>query len=123
MGQEKVQRLRTLSFRLTDKRNKVKFTLEQTTKVQRGSRCILYSFFKLGARWEWMVNTTPLPLYPRKTDLVHTSEEVVWASGAMWVGAENLTSLWIRFPDCPSRSKSLYRLSYPDPFRRAGYRN
>jgi hypothetical protein len=29
---------------------KVKFTLEQSTKAQRGSRVLLYSFFNLGAR-------------------------------------------------------------------------
>jgi hypothetical protein len=26
----------------------------------------LYSFFSLGARWEWLVNATPRPLYPRE---------------------------------------------------------
>jgi hypothetical protein len=30
---------------------KVKFTLEQTTKAQRGLEVWLYSFFDLGARW------------------------------------------------------------------------
>ena len=30
---------------------KVKFTLEQVTKVQRGSRGIAVLFFNLGARW------------------------------------------------------------------------
>ena len=30
---------------------KVKFTLEQATKDQRGSRGKLYFFFNLGARW------------------------------------------------------------------------
>jgi len=28
-------------------------------------------------------------------------------------GAENLASTGIRSPDCPARSQSLYRLSYP----------
>jgi hypothetical protein len=26
----------------------------------------LYSFFKLGTRWGWVVNATPRPLYPGK---------------------------------------------------------
>jgi hypothetical protein len=30
---------------------KLKFTLEQATKTQRGSRGITYSFFNVGARW------------------------------------------------------------------------
>jgi hypothetical protein len=38
---------------------KVKLTLEQPTKAQRGSRGIAYSFFNLGARWGgW---STPIP--------------------------------------------------------------
>ena len=40
-------------------------------------------------------------------------QEVGWASGPVWTGAENLTPTGIRFPDRPARSKSLYRLSYP----------
>jgi len=46
---------------------KVKFTLEEATKAQRGSRCIaLYSFINLGAGWGWVVNAMPRPLYPRE---------------------------------------------------------
>jgi len=38
---------------------KVKFTLKQATKVQRGSRGLVYTFFNLGAKWgEW---STPRP--------------------------------------------------------------
>jgi hypothetical protein len=38
---------------------KVKFTLEQATKAQRGVEVYLYSFFNLGARWcGW---STPRP--------------------------------------------------------------
>jgi len=40
-------------------------TLEQATKAQRESRCKLYFFFNLGARWEWVVNATIRSLYPR----------------------------------------------------------
>jgi hypothetical protein len=48
---------------------KVKFTLEQATKAQRGSRgtAQLYSFLNLGVRWGWVVNATPRPLYPRES--------------------------------------------------------
>ena len=44
---------------------KGKFTLEQATKAQRGVEVQLYSFFNLAARWGWVVNATPRPLYPR----------------------------------------------------------
>jgi hypothetical protein len=44
---------------------KVNFTLEQAMKAQRGSTGIaLLFFFNLGARWGWVVNATPRPLYP-----------------------------------------------------------
>ena len=33
----------------------------------------------------------------------------------VWTGAENIIPTGIRFPDRPSRSESLYRLSYPGP--------
>jgi hypothetical protein len=46
-------------------RIKVKVTLEQATKAQRGVEVQLYSFFNIGARWGWVVNATPRPLYPR----------------------------------------------------------
>ena len=39
--------------------------------------------------------------------------EAGWTPGPVWTDAENLPSTGIRFPDCPARSESLYRLSYP----------
>jgi len=45
----------------------------------------------------------------------------VWASGPVWMGAENLAPTGIRFPDRPARSKSLYRPNYRGPIvRRQG---
>jgi hypothetical protein len=35
-------------------------------KAQNGSNELFYSFFNLGARWAWVFNATPRPLYPRK---------------------------------------------------------
>jgi hypothetical protein len=43
---------------------KVKVNLLQATKTQRRSRGMDLLFLNLGARWEWVVNTTPRPLYP-----------------------------------------------------------
>ena len=45
---------------------KVKFALEQATKAQRVSNSITLPFFNLGDRWIWVVDATPLPLYPRE---------------------------------------------------------
>jgi hypothetical protein len=62
-----------LLYRLHYHRNhkvKVKVTLEQATKAQRGNRAIALLFI-LGARWRWVVNVTPRPLYPRKAASTH----------------------------------------------------
>jgi hypothetical protein len=63
----------------------------------------------------WVVNVTPLPLYPREGDRVPIVQEVGWAPGPVWTGAENLVPTGIRFPDRPARSESLYLLRYPGP--------
>ena len=44
---------------------KVKFTLENTTKAQRGSRCIALLFLKPRSKMGWVVIAPPGPLYPR----------------------------------------------------------
>ena len=67
------------------------------------------------ARGEW---STPRPgrFTPGK-DPVPIVQEAGWAPWPVWMGAENLASTGIRSPDRPSRSESLYRLSYPGPFQ------
>jgi hypothetical protein len=45
---------------------KVEFILEKTTKAQRGSRGIVYSFFNLGARWGGLATPRPGPFTPGK---------------------------------------------------------
>ena len=65
-----------------------------------------------------MVYATPRPLYPRERDTAPTVQEAGWAPGPVWTGAENLAPTGIRSPDRPARSESLYRLSYPGPFKR-----
>jgi hypothetical protein len=60
----------------------------------------LYSFFNLGARWEWVVNATPRLLYPRERPGTHC------IGGSVWTGAENLVPTGIRSPDRPVRSES-----------------
>jgi hypothetical protein len=45
-------------------------------------------------------------------DPVPIVQEVGWASGPVWTGAENLAPTGIRSPDRPARRQSLYRLRY-----------
>jgi hypothetical protein len=59
---------------------------------------------------------TILKVPPGKTTGTHV-QEAGWAPGPVWMGAENPTPTGIRSPDCPARSESLYRLSYPGPQR------
>jgi len=56
-----------------------------------------------------VVNTTLWPLFTP----VPIVQEAGWASGPVWIGAENLATTGIRSPDRPARSESLNRLSYP----------
>ena len=44
--------------------DKVKLSLEQTTKTQRGEQIIAYPSFNFGVRWRWVVSTTRRLLYP-----------------------------------------------------------
>ena len=57
----------------TDHRlEKIQLTLEQVMKAQRASTGIAVLFFNLCARWRWVVNATPRPLYPQEKDPVLT---------------------------------------------------
>jgi hypothetical protein len=59
------------------------------------------------------VSLTPRPLFTPGKDPVPIVQEVGWAPGPVWTGAENLAPTRIRSPDRPARSKSPYRLRYP----------
>jgi hypothetical protein len=80
-------------------------------KAQRrnGGIFLLYS---LGVRWGLVANATLRPLYPGETYPVLIAQEAGCAPGPIWRGGENLA---------PTRSESLYRLSYPGPSFRPKY--
>jgi hypothetical protein len=50
---------------------------KQAKKAQKGVEVQLCSFFNLGARRGWVVNTTPRQLYPRERDPVPIVQEAV----------------------------------------------
>ena len=97
----------------------VECTLVQTLRLctgptaHRGSRGIDLLFLDHGTRRGWGVSVTPRPLFTPGKDPVPILQEAGWAPESVWAGAENLASIGIRSPDRPSRSQSLYRLSYP----------
>jgi hypothetical protein len=94
---------------------KVKFTIEEAMKtnrgsrgIDRGSRGIVYSFLNLGARWGWSSTSRPGRLTPG----THCTEGWVDSrAGLDWCGKSHPHR--VRFPDRPARRQSLYRLSYP----------
>ena len=54
-----------------------------------------------------------LPLYLRERDPSPIVQEVGWAPGLVWTGAENLATTGIRFRGRPVRGALLYRINYP----------
>ena len=94
---------------------KVKFNLEQATKAHRGSRSSILSLTSALDGVDGQCHApAALPSGKRPgSHLVATLQEAGWAPGPVWIGAENLASTGIPFPDRPARSESLYRLSYP----------
>ena len=97
---------------------KVKCTLVQALKLctgrtaHRGSRGIAIPFHDHGTRRGGGFSVTPRPLFTPGKDPVPIIQEVGWAPGPVWTGAENLAPTGIRFPDCPAPKQSIYRLSY-----------
>ena len=60
---------------------------------------------------ELVVKAKTRPLYARVRETVPIVQEVGWAPGTVWTGAQNLAPTGIRSPDRPAGSESLYRLS------------
>jgi hypothetical protein len=58
-----------------------------------GVEVLLYSFFNLGVKCEWMDDTNYRPLYSGERKTVPIVQEAVWAPGMVLTGAENLPSL------------------------------
>ena len=53
---------------------------------------------------------------------VHITQEAGWGPGPVRTGAENLAPTGIRSPDRPTRSQSLYQLSYPAHIQANNYK-
>ena len=85
---------------------KVKSTLEQTMKAQRGeyrySSTLSLTSTIDGA---WVVDATPRPLSPGKEIWFPFAEEGVWASRLVKTGAKDLAPIGIRSPDRPGRNE------------------
>ena len=59
-----------------------------------------------------MVSSTPQPHFTPGKDPVPILQGARWAPGPVWTGGKSRPHR-DSIPDCPCRSKSLYRLNYP----------
>ena len=89
---------------------KRKCTLVQALRLctghtaHRGSRGIALLFHDHGTRRAWGFSVTPRPLFTPRKEPVPIVQEVGWAPGPVWIGAENLAFTGIRSPDRQARS-------------------
>jgi hypothetical protein len=97
-------RLNSWRMMTTVRGKKINFALEQVMKAQGQSRGIPLIFLNLGARWGWLFNATPNPLYFRGRDVVSFVQWAGWCWGAVWTGAESISFTGIPSPDRPIRS-------------------
>ena len=68
-----------------DSKIEVKVTLIQALRLCRGRTA-----YRGSTRRGWSVRVTPWPLFTPGKNPVHTVQEVGWATGLFWTGAENL---------------------------------
>jgi hypothetical protein len=88
----------------------VKLTLEQVTKAQTGSRCIA-----LYARWGWVVNAKPGPLYPWERRGTHClGGWVGLRAGLDGCGKSAPPPTGLRSPDRPANCDSPELLVWAD---------
>jgi len=60
----------------------------QAKQELRGCRGVALPIHDSGSRG--VGNITPLPIYPQERNLIPLAQEVVWTSGPVWMGSENL---------------------------------
>ena len=85
--------------------------------AQKFGKAIALLFQDRGTRRRWVVSSTPRPYFTSGKDPVPIPQEAGWAPGPVWMGGKSRPT-GIRSPDRPTRSRSLYRLSYPAHFMR-----
>ena len=79
---------------------------------QRVGRGIALLFHDRGTRRGWVVSSTPRPHFTLGKDPVPILQVAGWAPGPVWTGGKSRPHR-DSILDRPTRSQSLYRLSYP----------
>jgi hypothetical protein len=104
-----VDRISSLSLsREAEEKVKVKWS-RYRPGVGRG---IALLFHDCGTGRGWVVSSTPRPHFTPGKDPVPIIHEAGWAPGPIWTGGKARPHR-DAIPDRPTRSHSLYRLSYP----------
>jgi len=73
----------------------------------------LYHFLNLAARWEWVVNVTLRPRYPREWPRSHCYRRLAGSRAGLYGSGKSLAHTVIRSSDRSDRNESLYRLRFP----------
>jgi len=89
----------------------VKWSRYRPGVAQRVGRGIALLFYDRGTRRRWVVSSTPQPHFTPGIDPVPIVQEAGWAPGPVWTGGKSRPHR-DSIPDHPTRSQSLYRLSY-----------
>jgi len=90
---------------------KIKWPRYRPGVAQRVGRSIALFFHDRGTRRGWVVSSTPRPHFTPGKDLVLILQEAGWAPGPVWTDGKS-RPYRDSIPDRPTRSQSLYRLSY-----------
>jgi hypothetical protein len=80
--------------------------------AQRVGRGIALLFHDRDTRRWWVVSSKPRPHFTPGKEPVPILQEAGWAPGPVWTGRKS-RPYRDSIPDRPTRSQSLYRLSYP----------
>jgi len=90
---------------------KIKWSRYRPGVAQRVGRGIALLFHDRGTRKGWVVSSTTRPHVTPGKDPVPILQDAWWAPGPVWTGGKSCSHR-DSIPDRPSRSQSLYRLSY-----------
>ena len=96
---------------------KVKVLRYRPGVAQRVGRGIALLFHDRGTRRGWVVSSTPRPHFTPGEDPVPILLEAGSAPGPVWTGGKSRPHRDL-IPDHPTRSQSLYLLSYPSHYSR-----
>ena len=81
-------------------------------QARRGGAGIALPILDPDAKMEWVVSTTPRPLYSREREQAPIAQEAGWTSELVLMEPENIAPTGFRTSDRPTSSESLHRLRH-----------